>query len=315
MRTGAGVAKREDGAAALLTSSRQKSRGPAQKNHRAGIYRYPVNEADRSRCTTRGALAPVRITLTPCADLGWAGSDMNQPSSQARLILEHYKAAEAPRADQRMRLGDVIRQRAMRGDLPRFDVQATSPAIANGGLAQHAWGSSAGKACLVLLALGVGVGITHQLKHDSRRAQLEELAPVAVQAHAAAAPRSARKPAPEPQSAAKGEEVEGSLQTPAPVKPGRPLASAGEPTIDEEVTLVKSAQEALQAGDTKRALQFLNEHAARFPTGKLASVRQVTHMTALCQAGQTERARQEATSFLAKNASSPFSERVKTICR
>jgi len=240
---------------------------------------------------------------------------MNQPSSQARLILEHYKAAEAPRAYEKLRLGDVIRERAMRGDLPRFDVQPTSLAIPRSGLARHAWGSVAGKASLMLLALGAGVGVTQQLRNDQRRAPLELLAPVALQARDAAAPWSANEPAPTPQSAKRAEEVEGSLQTSASAKSGRPLASAGEPTIDEEVTLLKSAQEALRAGDAKRALQFLNDDAARFPAGKLASVRQVAHMTALCQAGQVERARQEATSFLAKNASSPFSERVKTICR
>jgi len=241
---------------------------------------------------------------------------MNEPSSYARLILERCKAAEAPRADLRARLGDVIRERVVRGDLPRFDVEPTSPAIAAAGLVQqHAWGSVAGKASLLLLALGVGVGVAHQFRNDSGRAEPQIGAQVAVQAHDAPDPWSPTEPAPEPQAATKEGEIAGPRQTPAPAKPGRRLASLGEPTIDEEVRLVKGAQAALQAGDTQRALQLLDKDAARFPVGKLASVRQVAHMTALCQAGQAERVRQEATSFLAKNPSSAFSERVKTICR
>jgi outer membrane protein assembly factor BamD (BamD/ComL family) len=90
--------------------------------------------------------------------------------------------------------------------------------------------------------------------------------------------------------------------------------SASEPTIDEEVKLMNAAQAALRAGEPKRALELLNEHAARFPAGKLSTARQVTHMMALCQAGKAEQARHEATSFLAKNPGSPFAARVSGIC-
>ena len=84
--------------------------------------------------------------------------------------------------------------------------------------------------------------------------------------------------------------------------------------MDEEVKLVSAAQSALRAGDAKQALELLAQHAARFPNGKLATLRQVTHMMALCQAGQRAQARQEAADFVAERPSSPFARRVNGIC-
>jgi len=77
---------------------------------------------------------------------------------------------------------------------------------------------------------------------------------------------------------------------------------------------MNGAQAALRAGDAGRALSILNEHAKRFPAGKLATARQVTRMVALCQAGSPKQARAEAATFLARNPSSPFAERVRGIC-
>jgi outer membrane protein assembly factor BamD (BamD/ComL family) len=86
-------------------------------------------------------------------------------------------------------------------------------------------------------------------------------------------------------------------------------------TIDEEMRLMNAAQDALRTGHSKRALSLLNEHSERFPNGKLSSARSVTRMMALCQAGSSEQARREAEQFLARHPSSPFVDRVKTICR
>jgi outer membrane protein assembly factor BamD (BamD/ComL family) len=96
--------------------------------------------------------------------------------------------------------------------------------------------------------------------------------------------------------------------------PARSPAPSAEPTVDEEVKLINGAQAALRAGDTRHALELLAQHAARFPAGKLATLRQVTHMLALCQSGKTAQARQEAADFVADKPGSPFVERVKTIC-
>ena len=78
---------------------------------------------------------------------------------------------------------------------------------------------------------------------------------------------------------------------------------------------MNAAQGALQGGQPQRALSLLNEHAERFPNGKLSSARSVTRMVALCQAGNGEQARREANQFLASHPDSPFVDRVKAICR
>jgi hypothetical protein len=133
---------------------------------------------------------------------------------------------------------------------------------------------------------------------------------------AAAQPRepAARRPAPSVvESASPGADEGRAPSGSTPPRP-KPSASASEPTIDEEVKLMNAAQAALRAGDATRALLLLREHAARFPTGKLATARQVTRMMALCQAGQGPQARREAASFLTKNPDSPFAERVERLC-
>jgi outer membrane protein assembly factor BamD (BamD/ComL family) len=91
-------------------------------------------------------------------------------------------------------------------------------------------------------------------------------------------------------------------------------AGSSEPTIDEEVKLMTAAQAALRSGQPRRALHLLNEHARRFPNGKLASARAVAHMVALCAVGRADEARSEADRFLAKSPSSPFAERVRNVC-
>jgi len=87
-----------------------------------------------------------------------------------------------------------------------------------------------------------------------------------------------------------------------------------EVTIDGDVNLMNAAQAALRSGDQKHALQLLGERARRFPNGKLANARVVTRISALCIIGSTDEARREAGRFLARNANSPFLERVRNIC-
>jgi outer membrane protein assembly factor BamD (BamD/ComL family) len=89
---------------------------------------------------------------------------------------------------------------------------------------------------------------------------------------------------------------------------------ATEATIDGEMRLLKEAQSAGTDGNWQRALRLLDEYAVRFPSGRLADVRAVAHMTALCQLGQINSARSEAERFLARYPNSPFTDRVKRVC-
>lgn len=78
------------------------------------------------------------------------------------------------------------------------------------------------------------------------------------------------------------------LDTPQPT---RPAPSVAVDTLAEELVLIRSAQSSLGAGNATGALQTLDQHAQRFPRGKLAQEREVTRVRALCRAGRTSEAR------------------------
>jgi hypothetical protein len=232
-------------------------------------------------------------------------------------MLQRYKEATTPATDQRQRLGEVVQARVLRGDVPRFDVPVL-PVAAHAGWLQQLWRSGTLKWGLGAVALGVAGVAGYRLSGGAAAPSLREApsamvtrapvpsAPAAAELLPGPAPvASVAEPVPPDAPRARAEKQ----SLPAP-----PASASSEPTIDEEVRLINSAQAALRAGDSKRALEQLSLHAARFPNGKLATLRQVTHMMALCQSGKTAQARQEAAAFVAAKPSSPFVERVKGIC-
>jgi hypothetical protein len=243
---------------------------------------------------------------------------MKPPSPQARQLLEHYRASATLSADAKARLGDVLRERALRGDLPRFDVQPLPSGVPGSSLAARLWGSTLAKVGLGLVVAGAASGLVYQATRPGVPSRPE--APVPSEAYAAPAvsplPPAVAEAAPALPASEPTERTIAPSEAPRrkAERAAEPAAASAEPTIDDEVKLMNAAQAALRAGDAKRALSLSNEHAARFPTGKLATARKVTRMMALCQAGSTQQARREAADFLAKNPASPFAERVRGIC-
>ncbi|HVY32221.1 MAG TPA: hypothetical protein VHB79_37045 [Polyangiaceae bacterium] len=246
---------------------------------------------------------------------------MKPPSDSARRLLGRYKEASSLGSERKTRLGEIVQQRVLRGDLPRFDVVPGAQAAAHHGWLQKLWASSAtkwGVGALVAAAVGAG---GYRAWHEDAADSLREAPAAAVTrplppSEPVPAQASSNLPA---EPAAPNEPAAPEARQPRPEKPSLPAPSrspapSAEPTVDEEVKLINSAQAALRAGDAKHALELLSQHAARFPAGKLATLQQVTHMMALCQAGKAEQARQEAADFVATKPSSPFVERVKTIC-
>ncbi len=237
---------------------------------------------------------------------------MKGPSERAQAILAHYKAGQALPAASKAQVLDVVRERALRGDMPRFDIQTPAPVVPESTLLRGLWSSPLTKLGLGLLVAGpVALGLIALQKATA------PLSPSArVMASVSTAPTApAAVPEPAPPASAVSLPA-GSAARPATFeKQGAPLSpAASQGTIDEEVRLLNEAQAALRAGDPKGALARTDEHARRFPSGKLASARAVTRMMALCQAGQQAQARLEADRFLARHPGSPFADRVKGIC-
>jgi hypothetical protein len=238
---------------------------------------------------------------------------MKPPTDRAQHLLERFKASQGMAGPEKARLLGVIQERVGRGDLPRFDVLAAAAAIPEPSLLQRLWSSSLGKLGLGLALAGpAALGIS-QLRGDDA----SSIAPPAALAHSTPLPTAAAPLAP----AAPAVSERPTTKPPAearlvPNNAARPRPSAAaSSTIDEEMRLMNAAQDALRGGQPQRALSLLNEHSERFPSGKLSSARSVTRMMALCQAGSGEQARREADQFLVRYPSSPFVDRVKTICR
>jgi len=102
---------------------------------------------------------------------------------------------------------------------------------------------------------------------------------------------------------------------PAPLgQPARALASQDLALDTEERRLVNGAEAALASADTDHAFALLYEHATKFPSGKLAALRQVVHVEALCRVGKAAEAREEAANFLEKEPNSPLAVRVRGQC-
>jgi hypothetical protein len=240
---------------------------------------------------------------------------MKAPSDSARLVLDRYVAATAPAGANKVRLLDVIQQRAIRGDLPRFDVQTMPPTVLKASFVQRLWAWPLGKSGLAFAAVGLpalGVYAAHEARPTgtAQRAALS-----ASFREAVVAPTLPVASDVAPQTASdQGLPTVASTLPRARAEKSNDAAVASETTVDEEVKLMNDAQAALRSDNPSHALQLLNEDARRFPNGKLASARAVAHMIALCRLGRADEVRLEADRFLAKTPNSPFAGRVGDVC-
>jgi hypothetical protein len=240
---------------------------------------------------------------------------MKALTDRARVVLDRYKATQGLADEEKARLLDILERRALRGDLPRFDVAALSRAAPSTNPLQRLWMSPLGKLGLVLALVGPAAFGVYTLSRAEPRSLSKAPVLSATLPPSVTLPPSATSSPTRPRlgAAAGPPAMSGST---ASVKPERApqVAGSDQATVDEEVQLVSAAQTALRSGNPERALRLLAEDAARFPRGKLTSAREVTHMMALCKLGRTDQARLEAARFLAKNAQSPFADRVRSIC-
>jgi hypothetical protein len=143
-----------------------------------------------------------------------------------------------------------------------------------------------------------------------------------------AVPRSARLDAPPAPEVFAAVAVTAAPRQPATVRHVRPpaprdllptapapVANVAEPAgLEVELELLSTAQGALQRHDPSQALDALDEHAARFPSGTLRPERMAGRALALCELGRLTEARLEARAFLEAFPTSPLAARVKQSC-
>jgi hypothetical protein len=84
--------------------------------------------------------------------------------------------------------------------------------------------------------------------------------------------------------------------------------------LGDEAHLLQQVFGAMQHGQPQRALDLLDEHAARFPLGSMRAESSAERVLALCSIGRTDEARTEARRFFLDYPDAPLSERVRSSC-
>ena len=239
---------------------------------------------------------------------------MKELGEHARLLLARYNTVESLSPAHEERLLAKLEDAVARGDSPQFDDDVAAPIVVPLSWPQRAWSVPLLRPLIVILLLAMpavaAVGI-------ARRMTPAEVVPLPARA------RPAPISAPTPRSAVEvpASTISSVDTPPLPIVTKHPAARqriarppVTDATIDGEMTLLKDAQTAGSDGNWQRALRLFDEYAVRFPSGRLADVRAVAHLTALCKLGQINSARSEAERFLARYPNSPFTDRVKRVC-
>ncbi len=172
-------------------------------------------------------------------------------------------------------------------------------------------GSTAAKiGAAVLVVAGLSAG-----SHVATRTHLRDPAPVVVteapKAHVGAAIQRSSAPSDEPAPVdAQIAEATGRGRT----SPSRGAhARRQTPDLDGEVGLLEQADADLRRGDTEAALDRLNEHATRYPSGALAEEREGVRAIALCRGGKAE-GKALADRLLGATHKSALANRVRAAC-
>ncbi len=98
------------------------------------------------------------------------------------------------------------------------------------------------------------------------------------------------------------------------VSPPTPTIDARALALREEAALVRRARTALHAGDAAGTLAIAEEHARRFPGGRLGAEIAVLRIGAICRSGRHDAGRAAAAAFLSAHPSSPLGPRVRSFC-
>jgi hypothetical protein len=233
---------------------------------------------------------------------------MDPLSERARALLGRYREADVLPEAGRERILQGVADRVARGEAPPTEVDMAPP--------QPVAGLGAGAKVVIGLAVGiVAVPIVAGLVGRGDDGIERVRAPMPV---VAAVPDAVEPPVPEPAEPV-AENPEPDVREPAP-QPKRarreqpPKPAPEVPTIDAEMKLLKAAKAALRAGDADRALAGLAQHQREFPDGKLADLREVVRIEALCRLDRNDEAEAASREFLRKRPGSPHSHRVRDAC-
>ncbi|MEM6296152.1 MAG: hypothetical protein AAGA54_33075 [Myxococcota bacterium] len=166
-----------------------------------------------------------------------------------------------------------------------------------------------------LLTTGVGVAVAMSQREPTPEPVASAAAPSPSAPVATAVPRPPAAPKEVTAEPAQPEPVP--LQAPAPTprarkKPSAPQTSPDQ--LEQELTLIESAREHLEAGRRDDARRSLREHARRFPAGTLATEREAWAAIVQC-GGESSQPRAAARSFVLTHEDTPLAAKVKRACK
>jgi hypothetical protein len=110
--------------------------------------------------------------------------------------------------------------------------------------------------------------------------------------------------------------VEGTHQSPTPVRPARPANSMGaeRSTMLAELGLLQRASQAIRAGDAAQAKRALDEHARRFASSALAQEREGLSLLVRCNSAVSSQTRTDAERFVAQAPNAPLADSIRKQC-
>ena len=156
------------------------------------------------------------------------------------------------------------------------------------------------------LAVPAALLLGEQNPHPSKLAPPSALQAPATEVKAPVTPAQVEGPAPV--------SLDDLPALPAPAQPGGAASGAKtQGSLAEEVAQLQKAKLALTGGNAGQALAELNTYAQRFPRPRLGAEATVVRIEALLASGDTTRAKALAESFLAKNPSSPYATRLRSL--
>lgn len=193
--------------------------------------------------------------------------------------------------------------------------------LGQSGLGQSGWWGASATAKLLLASVAVvGMGAAVVLWPAAPVSSADQVAPsrsvpktppvlpmVPASAPVAASPE---EPTPVAPSALP-------LELPTPTPPARAATGSdvSVSSLDAELALISSAQQALQGGAPAKALEVLDQHAREFPRGVLSVERSGLRAVALCAANRLPEGQSAGQAFLSRNPRSPLAARIRGVCR
>jgi hypothetical protein len=244
---------------------------------------------------------------------------MNQLSPEARRLFQLARGVDEPSPDSLKRIERSLASRLARG----VGIAATSALWA-----QSASGVLLGTTKVVSIAVVAGavsaVGVwALKSPETARHASVPAVSVAGVAGKAApggmAQPATSVNEAPLASADAVPSQLSPTVNRSVP-RPSVAAAGSGAVATEapdqlrDETRELRQAQQALRSGNVELALKLLNQQDKTFNRGVLQEERSAARILALCQSGQSDRARTEAARFEQRWPKSALLARVRSSC-